>query len=494
MLVENLLPILIGLPLVGAFGILLLPKHLRHLRKPLRLWVRSLCLPLSILLWVLFDRSTGTFQFAQDLLWIPSLNIHFSVGIDGISLFFVLLTTLLMPLCLLSSWETVKGNVQVYFRAFLAMEGLIIAVFCVTDLFAFYVFFEAVLIPMFLLIGAYGGRQRRIKAAYLFFLYTLLGSLLMLLAVLLLYFTVGRTDYRVLQEAVLRVERERLLWLAFFCRFAVKVPIVPVHLWLPEAHVEAPTAGSVLLAGILLKLGTYGMVRFSLGLFPRASVYFTPLVHTMAVIAIIYTSLTALRQRDMKRVIAYASVAHMNMTLVGLFSMTPQGLEGALFQMLSHGVVSGALFLCVGVLYDRYHTRLIAYYGGLAHTMPVFTTLFLLFTMGNIALPGTSRFVGEFLILVGIYQTNTVATVLAATTMVLGGGYSLWLFNRLAYGNLQTQTLSLAQFGDLNRREFVCLLPLAILTLVMGIYPEPFLDTMHASCDLLLQHIHRSCS
>lgn len=492
-MVEYILPILISIPIIGALLIFLLPLQYVNFRKDIALWASSICLPISTLLWVLFDRSSGLFQFNVRVPWIPRINIYFSLGIDGISLFFVLLTTFLMPLCFLASWDIIKSKyTRTYFRAFLLIERLILGVFCVTDLFAFYIFFEAVLIPMFLLIGIYGGRERRIKAAYLFFLYTLLGSLLMLLALLLLYFTTGRTDYRVLQDIILRAERERLLWLAFFCRFAVKVPIVPVHLWLPEAHVEAPTAGSVLLAGILLKLGTYGIVRFSLGLFPAASIYFTPLVYTLAVLAIIYTSLTALRQTDIKRVIAYASVAHMNITLVGVFSMTREGLEGAILQMLSHGIVSGALFLCVGVLYDRYHTRLIAYYGGLAHTMPIFVTLFLLFTIANIALPGTSSFVGEFLILIGICQTNTVATVFAITTIVLGGGYSLWLFNRLAYGNLNTQRLALNYFGDLNRREFYCLVPLAFLTLYMGIYPNPFLTPMHMSCDLLLQHVNAS--
>lgn len=492
--VSYLLPLLVMLPFRGRLLILLLPQEYR---RPVALWTSSLCLPLCRLLWVLFDHSAGGYQFVRDVVWFPRLNLHLSMGVDGISLFFLLLTGLLMPLCILSSWERVKGNPQVFFSRFVALEGLLFAVFGVTDLLVFYICFEGVLIPMFLLIGIYGGRERRIKAAYLFFLYTLLGSLLMLLGILVLYLRVGRTDYRVLQEAcldsgVLRGERERLLWLAFFRRFAVKVPMVPLHLWLPEAHVEAPTAGSVLLAGILLKLGTYGMVRFLIGLFPLASVYFTPLVHVIAAVRVIYTSLTALRQRDMKRVIAYASVAHMNMTLVGLFSMTQQGLEGAILQMLSHGVVSGALFLCVGVLYDRYHTRLIAYYGGLAHCMPVYAALFLLFIMGNIALPGTSRFVGEFMILVGIFQRNTVVTVLVSRSMVLGGGYSLWLYNRLMYGNVNSAYLRglRAVYSDVNLREFMCLLPLAILTILMGIYPEPFLNPMHASCDLLLEYVY----
>jgi len=360
-------------------------------------------------------------------------------------------------------------------------------VFTVLDLIVFYIFFESVLIPMFLIIGIWGSRERRVRAAYFFFLYTLLGSVLMLLALLLIYFQMGTTDYEVLLSNPLEEKKQYLLWLAFFASFAVKVPMIPVHIWLPEAHVEAPTAGSVILAGILLKLGTYGLIRFSLPLFPVASIYFTPLVYAMAIVAVIYTSLTAIRQSDMKRIIAYASVAHMNLTLVGLFSLTAAGVEGSILQMLSHGLVSGALFLCVGVLYDRHHSRMVKYYSGMAHTMPLYVTIFLFFTMANIALPGTSSFVGEFMILLGTFQTNTFAAFFSATGMVLGGAYSLWLFNRVAYGNLKSQYIGFSK--DLSRREFMTFLPLVVLTLIMGIYPEIFLDPLHVSCANLSEHL-----
>ena len=415
-----------------------------------------------------FDNSTAKFQFVEVYEWIDNSNIIFYLGIDGISLFFVLLTTLLIPICLLASWEAIKNNQKEYFIAFLAMEALVIAVFCVLDIILFYVFFESVLIPMFIIIGVWGSRERRIRAAYMFFLYTLLGSVLMLLAILYIYYSAGTTDYQILLTTQFDPQVQKLLWLAFFASFAVKVPMLPVHIWLPEAHVEAPTAGSVILAGILLKLGSYGFLRFSLPLFPYASVYFTPLIYTFGVIAVIYTSLTAIRQTDLKRIIAYASVAHMNLVLIGMFVFNAQGLEGSILQQLSHGLVSGALFLCVGVIYDRHHTRLIKYYSGLAHTMPIYIAIFMFFSMANIALPGTSSFVGEFFILVGAFQTNTTVCVLSATGMILGGGYSLWLFNRVAFGNIKVQYMS--QFSDVNRREFATLLPLIVLTLVMGIY------------------------
>jgi len=339
---------------------------------------------------------------------------------------------------------------------------------------------------MFLIIGVWGSRERKIRAAYQFFLYTLIGSVLMLLALLLIYFQVGTTDLQVLFVSEFSERRQLLLWLAFFASFAVKVPMVPMHIWLPEAHVEAPTAGSVILAGILLKLGTYGFLRFSIPLFPEASLYFTPLIYTMSIIGIIYASLTTLRQIDLKKIIAYSSVAHMGFVTIGLFSLNVQGIEGALLLMLSHGFVASALFLCVGTLYDRTHTRLIQYYGGLVHVMPLFSFFFFVFTMGNLSLPGTSSFIGEFLILVGTFQTNTWIATLAATGMILGGAYSIWLYNRVVFGSLKP--LYIAMCSDVNRREFWLFLPFVIAIVWMGVYPDVFLDPMHVSVANVIQH------
>jgi proton-translocating NADH-quinone oxidoreductase chain M len=482
MLLSNLILI----PLIGSFLVLFIPSQYKETIKVIVLSFSLAEFLLSLMMWMSFDNSSSRFQFVEVYNWIESSNIIFYLGVDGISLFFILLTTLLIPICLLASWDAIKFNEKEYFIAFLAMEALVIAVFCVLDIILFYVFFESVLIPMFIIIGVWGSRERRIRAAYMFFLYTLLGSVLMLLAILYIYYQAGTTDYQILLTTTFDPEVQKLLWLAFFASFAVKVPMLPVHIWLPEAHVEAPTAGSVILAGILLKLGSYGFLRFSLPLFPYASVYFTPFIYSFACIAVIYTSLTAIRQTDLKRIIAYASVAHMNLVLIGMFVYNLQGLEGSILQQLSHGLVSGALFLCVGVIYDRHHTRLVKYYSGLAHTMPIYIAIFMFFSMANIALPGTSSFVGEFLILAGAFQTNTTVCVLAATGMILGGGYSLWLFNRVAFGNIKVQYMK--AFSDVDKREFATLLPLIVLTLVMGIYPEIFLDPMHVSCNNLLAH------
>jgi proton-translocating NADH-quinone oxidoreductase chain M len=484
MLLSNLILI----PLIGSFLVLFIPSQYKETIKVVVLSFSLAEFLLSLIMWMSFDNSSSRFQFVEAYNWIESSNVIFYLGVDGISLFFILLTTLLIPICLLASWDAIKFNEKEYFIAFLAMEALVIAVFCVLDIILFYVFFESVLIPMFIIIGVWGSRERRIRAAYMFFLYTLLGSVLMLLAILYIYYQVGTTDYQILLTTTFDPEVQKLLWLAFFASFAVKVPMLPVHIWLPEAHVEAPTAGSVILAGILLKLGSYGFLRFSLPLFPYASVYFTPLIYAFACIAVIYTSLTAIRQTDLKRIIAYASVAHMNLVLIGMFVYNLQGLEGSILQQLSHGLVSGALFLCVGVVYDRHHTRLVKYYSGLAHTMPIYIAIFMFFSMANIALPGTSSFVGEFLILAGAFQTNTTVCVLSATGMILGGGYSLWLFNRVAFGNIKIQYMNV--FSDVDKREFATLLPLIILTLVMGIYPEIFLDPMHSSCANLLACIY----
>jgi len=484
---DNLLLSIILIPITGAFILMLIPENYTGIIKTSALYVSLLVFFISLYIWSGFDSLTSKFQYVEVYQWIGSSNINLYLGIDGISLFFVILTALLIPICILASWSSIKANVKEYLIAFLFLEAFVMTVFCVLDLVLFYVFFEAVLIPMFIIIGIWGSRERKIRAAYMFFLFTLLGSVLMLLAILWVYFSAGTTDYQILLTSEFGEDVQKLLWLAFFASFASKVPMLPVHIWLPEAHVEAPTAGSVILAGILLKLGTYGFLRFSMPLFPNATNFFTPLVYSFACLAIIYTSLTAIRQTDLKRVIAYSSVAHMNLVLVGLFVLNAQGLEGALLQQLSHGLVSGALFLCVGVVYDRHHSRMIQYFGGLAHGMPLYVTLFMFFIMANIALPGTSSFVGEFLILVGSFQGNTLVCFFAATGMVLGGCYSLWIFNRLSFGNIKVQYLR--QFMDINKREFGTLFPLSLLVLLMGIYPDIFLEPMHIAGSNLLEHI-----
>ena len=487
MLNSTILSTLILLPLIGGFVLLFVPAHYKDTIKGSALLISLITFVLSLYLWAAFDNSTARFQYVEVYNWIENSNINFVLGVDGISLFFVLLTTLLVPICILASFDAIKKNMKEFMIAFLVLESLVIAAFVILDLLLFYVFFEAVLIPMFIIIGVWGSRERKVRAAYLFFMYTLLGSVFMLLGILWIYYTAGTTDYQLLLTTEFSEDAQKLLFLAFFASFAAKVPMIGLHLWLTEAHVEAPTAGSVILAGILLKLGTYGFIRFSLPLFPVASMYFTPLMYTVSVIGVIYAALTAMRQTDLKRIVAYSSVSHMGLIVIGIFSMNAQGLEGSIIQQLSHGLVSGALFLCVGVVYDRAHTRLVKYYSGLVQTMPVYITIFMLFTMANIALPGTSSFVGEFLILVGIFQANPAVCFFAATGMVLGGGYALWLFNRMAFGNIKSQYQ--CQFVDLNTRELATFLPLIVLTLVMGIYPEIFLDPMHVSVNNLNEHV-----
>jgi len=483
-----ILPTLVLLPIFGSILLLFLPNKNINLIRSVGLSTSFLTFFISLFLWVFFDRSYPRFQFIFDFVWISPSNLNFSLGIDGISIFFVLLTTLLIPICLLASWTSITKFYKEYVIAFLIMESCLILVFCVRDLLLFYIFFESVLIPMFIIIGVWGSRERKVRASYMFFLYTLFGSVLMLLSILYIYFQVGTTDYEVLLTYPFTFTEQRFIWLAFFASFASKIPMLPVHIWLPEAHVEAPTAGSVVLAGILLKLGSYGFLRFSLPILPEASLYFTPFIFALSTIGVIYTSLTAMRQTDLKRIIAYTSVAHMNLVMIGLFSFNIVGLEGAILQSLSHGFVSSALFLIVGVIYDRHHTRMVSYYSGLVHTMPLFTLIFLIFTMANIALPGTSSFVGEFLILSGAFKVNTCVTFLGATGMILGGGYSLWLFNRVCYGNLKIQYLS--QFQDLSLKEFFVFLPLLLGTFILGIYPELFLDVIHASVHNLVAQIN----
>ena len=485
LLVQNLLSFTLLLPLFGSFLLLVTPFQNKPVLKSIVLNFSCLTFISSLFIWVFFDKSIGTFQFTEKFLWIPILSINFPLGIDGISLFFIILTTMLIPLCLLASWESVQSDLKKYFMAFLIMEFFLIGVFCILDLLLFYIFFESVLIPMYLIVGVWGSRERKIRAAYFFFLYTLLGSVLMLLSILYIYYQVGTTDYEVLLSFIFSPTEQKIIWLSFFMSFATKVPMVPVHLWLPEAHVEAPTAGSVILAGVLLKLGTYGFVRFSFPLLPEACFYFTPFVYALSAAGIVYASFTAIRQTDFKRIIAYTSVAHMNLVMVGLFSFNVIGIEGAILQSLSHGFVASALFLIIGVVYDRHHTRMVKYYGGLVHTMPLYVSIFLFFTMANIGLPGTGSFVGEFLILIGSFKTNTIIAFISATGMIIGGCYSLFLFNRVCYGNLKTQYFK--HYLDINKREFFIFFPLILGTLIMGIYPNIWLECIHFSVNTLVE-------
>ncbi len=480
------LSFLLFLPLMGSFILLVIPSSKIRTIQTLGLSISLFVFLYSLFFWLHFDNSTAKFQYVEIIQWLPFANINFILGLDGISLFFVILTTFLVPICILVGWSSIKNYRKEYIVAFLILESFMIAVFCMLDLLLFYVFFESVLIPMFIIIGVWGSRQRKIQAAYQFFLYTLFGSLFMLLAILLIYFQTGTTDLQILLTTEFSERRQILLWVAFFASFAVKVPMVPVHIWLPEAHVEAPTAGSVILAGVLLKLGTYGFLRFSIPMFPDATLYFTPFIYTLSAVAIVYTSLTTIRQIDLKKIIAYSSVAHMNFVTIGLFSLNVQGIEGSILLMLSHGLVSSALFLCVGALYDRHKTRLVRYYGGLALVAPIFAIIFLFFTLANMSLPGSSSFIGEFLILVGAFQKNTLIATLAAIGMILGAAYSLWLYNRVAFGNFKFQFIN--TFSDLNRREFFIFIPFIIGVLWMGIYPEIFLESMHTSVSNLLQH------
>ncbi len=485
---SHLLISILFFPVFGILLLLLVPSSEEKLLKTIALNASCMSFTGSLFIWFFFKKSIGSFQFVTTFKWLAFFNLTFTLGVDGISLFFLLLTTLLIPLCLLASWSTVSKYLKEFLISFLLLDFFLIGSFCVLDLLFFYVFFESVLIPMFLIIGIWGSRDRKILAAYYFFIYTLVGSVLMLLSILYIYYQIGTTNYEVLLTFSFSKLEQKFLWFTFFLAFASKVPMVPVHLWLPEAHVEAPTGGSVILAGVLLKLGTYGFIRFSLPLFPHASFFFTPLVYTIALIGIVYTSFTAIRQTDFKRIVAYTSIAHMNLVILGIFSFNIIGIEGAVLQSLSHGFVASALFLIIGVVYDRYGTRIVQYYGGLASVMPIYILIFLFFTMANISFPGTSSFVGEFLILVGSFKVNTTITFLGATSVVVGAAYSLWLFNRIAYGNLKTQYTNV--FLDLSLREFVVFLPLISGTLFVGIYPNFFLTSIHASVNNLVEIIY----
>jgi len=440
---------------------------------------------ISIYLWISFDQSVSDFQFVEDRTWIEGF-INYKVGVDGISILFIILTTFITPLCIISVNNSVKNRLRDFLIAILIMESFMIGVFCALDLVVFYLFFEAGLIPMFLIIGIWGG-PKRVYSAFKFFLYTLLGSVLMLVAIISIYWISGTTDVVKLYEIGIDAKYQNLLWLAFFSSFAVKTPMWPVHTWLPDAHVEAPTAGSVLLAAILLKMAGYGFIRFSLGLFPVASEVFTPLIYTLSVIAIIFTSFIALMQEDMKKLIAYSSVAHMGFVTLGIFTLQQQGIEGSIIQMISHGLVSAALFLCVGVVYDRMHSRMINSYGGIVAIIPKYSILFMLFTLAALGLPGTSGFIGEFLILMGAFKDNFLVAVLASLGVILGAAYMLWLYKRVVFGKLVNEDLK--QMLDLNKSEYLILTCLAIPTLFFGFYPDPLINTIEVSVsDLINMH------
>ena len=443
---------------------------------------------LSLFIWAGFDATDPAFQMVENVEMAGS-GFSYAMGVDGISVLFVILTTFLMPFCILASWKSVDHRVRDYMVAFLILETMMIGVFCALDIVLFYVFFEAGLIPMFIIIGVWGGK-RRVYASFKFFLYTLLGSVLMLLAIMAMYWDAGTTNIAELMQHQFPASMQTWLWLAFFASFAVKMPMWPVHTWLPDAHVEAPTAGSVILAGILLKLGGYGFLRFSLPMFPLASADFQPFVFTLSVVAIIYTSLVALMQEDIKKLIAYSSVAHMGYVTMGIFAANVQGVQGAIFQMISHGLVSGALFLCVGVVYDRLHTREIAAYGGLVNNMPKYAVAFMVFTMANVGLPGTSGFVGEFLTLIGAFRANTWVALFATTGVILSAAYALWLYRRVIFGALEKENLK--AMLDLSRREKAILYPLIALVLFFGVYPAPLLDATAASVDALVNQYSAS--
>ncbi len=473
------------LPLLGALFIMLVrgdEATVASNSRAVALWTTLITLLLTLFMLTRFDGSTAAFQFVERVAWLGD-GVDYAMGVDGISVLFVVLTAALMPICVLAGWNSIKTRVREYMIAFLVLETLMIGVFCAMDLVLFYLFFEGGLIPMFLIIGVWGG-ARRIYASFKFFLYTLVGSVLMLLAILAMYWQAGTSFIPDLTATGFSADMQTWLWLAFFASFAVKMPMWPVHTWLPDAHVEAPTAGSVILAGVLLKMGGYGFLRFSLPMFPIASEMFAPLVFAMSAIAIVYTSLVAFAQEDMKKLIAYSSVAHMGFVTMGLFSMTMQGVQGGIFQMLSHGWISGALFLCVGVIYDRMHTREIAAYGGLVNRMPVYAALFLLFTMANVGLPGTSGFVGEFLTIIGTFQISTWTAFVAASGVILSAVYALSLYRRVTLGKIEHEGLE--TIADMDRREILIIAPLAVATILFGIWPMPILDLTASSVDALV--------
>jgi NADH-quinone oxidoreductase subunit M len=480
-----ILSVVTFLPAIGALMIYLIRGDDDAARRNARwiaLWTTLVTFAVSLLLVWRFDPSVTDFQFVEKTSWLAS-GITYHMGVDGISLPFVILTTALMPFCIIASWKSVTMRVREYMMAFMILEALMIGTFSALDLVLFYLFFEGGLIPMFLIIGVWGG-PRRVYASFKFFLYTLLGSVLMLLAIMALYWNAGTTDIPTLMHTAVPRSLQTWAWLAFFASFAVKMPMWPVHTWLPDAHVEAPTAGSVILAAILLKMGGYGFLRFSLPMFPLASHDFAPLIYSLSVIAIIYTSLVALMQEDIKKLIAYSSVAHMGFVTMGIFAGTIQGVAGGVFQMISHGIVSGALFLCVGVVYDRMHTREIAAYGGLVNRMPLYALVFMVFTMANVGLPGTSGFVGEFMTLLGTFRVSIPTAFFATLGVILSACYALWLYRKVVFGALVKP--SLMSIKDLTLRECLTLFPLVALTIFFGVYPKPVLDMSAASVQQLV--------
>ncbi len=479
------------LPLVGVLFIAMLPRDSEAGKRNARwvaLWTTLVTFAVSVVLLQRFDASTADFQFIEKQPWLGGA-INYHMGVDGISLPLLILTTALMPFCIIASWQSVQDRVKEYMIAFLVLETLMVGTFSALDLFLFYLFFEGGLIPMFLIIGIWGG-PRRVYASFKFFLYTLLGSVLMLLAIMAMYWHAGTTDITVLLHHSFPLSLQKWAWLAFLASFAVKMPMWPVHTWLPDAHVEAPTAGSVVLAAILLKMGGYGFLRFSLPMFPEASHDFAPLIFGLSVIAIVYTSLVALMQEDVKKLIAYSSVAHMGFVTMGIFAANAQGIAGSIFQMISHGIVSGALFLCVGVVYDRMHTREIAAYGGLVNRMPIYAAVFMVFTLANVGLPGTSGFVGEFLTLLGAFKANTWVAFIATFGVILSACYALWLYRKVIFGVLDKP--SLTSIKDLSARELLLFAPLVAATIFFGVYPKPVLDLSAASVNALVAQYNKT--
>ncbi len=467
-MLSHILSLQIFLPLLGVLAILALPRLSDCCARWIALGVSTLVFAVSCVMMMNYETGYAGFQFVEKATWFPSLDLNYHLGVDGISVYFVLLSTFLTPICIISCWHAIEKRVKEFMIAFLVLETFMIGTFCALDAVLFYVFFEGVLMPMFIIIGVWGGKNR-VYASFKFFLYTLLGSVLMLVALLALYFLTGTTDIVELADNDLTRNVQIWLWLAFFASFAVKMPMWPVHTWLPDAHVEAPTAGSVILAGVLLKMGGYGFLRFSLPILPEASAYFTDMVFWLSVVAIVYTALVALVQEDMKKLIAYSSVSHMGFVTLGIFTGTQQGVDGAMFQMLSHGIISAALFLCVGVVYDRLHTREISRYGGLVKNMPKYATVFMVLILGSVGLPGTSGFVGEFLTLMGTFQVNTYVAVFATTGVVFGAAYMLVLYRKVIFG--EQKNADAAAMPDLTKTEFGILVPLVLMAILFGIAP-----------------------